>query len=137
MVAVPVRRPVQIVPAASARGNVAHQSLDLADGGGDLVDGRSREEILRVSGNPVEEARECGVDDGGEPLKSLAGGSTPGPVEPKPVLGELLAGLLPGLINQERGLADVEVVDIVLAEPIDVGEFVGDGPAVDRRQAGQ
>lgn len=128
---------VQVTPAAAALGDVPHQPLDLADGGGDLVDGRAREAVLRVSGHPAEQVWERGVDDGGEMLESLADGPTMGSVEPEPVVSEIRAGLPSGLVHRERGFADVEVVDVGLAERISVGEFVGDGSAVDRRQADQ
>jgi hypothetical protein len=57
---------VQIAPAPAARGDVAHQPFDLVNGGGDLVDGRTLKSVLRVPGHSVEQAWECGVDDGGE-----------------------------------------------------------------------
>ncbi len=66
-------------------------------------------------------------------MEPFASRPSPGPVEPVPIVGQILARLLSGLVHAERRLADLKVVEECLAECVDIGQLVGDGPPVNLR----
>lgn len=73
------------------------------------------EPTQRSPGHSIKQTRERRLDDGGELLKPLAGGPATGPIEPEPVLGEILSWLSSSLMQREWRLVDLPVIEEGLA----------------------